>query len=157
MPYHSGNAVLNGTSAKRMTLTNSSVTTSSIDMNLQNITSVKDPILPQDAATKKYVDSAISSYYNTYLVTLTGTGVSDAVSLPPGGWYVSVTGTIPGGPVATWTIAKSMTSGDASIFRLASSTSTSGETLILTWSPSSPLRVHKTGSNYDGAYSVKIS
>ncbi|RKO93702.1 hypothetical protein BDK51DRAFT_30547 [Blyttiomyces helicus] len=51
MPYHYGSAAIVG----------NTITTSTLDMNMNNITSVKDPLLPQDAATKLYVDEMIDT------------------------------------------------------------------------------------------------
>lgn len=158
MPYHSGNAVLNGTSIKNMRVSTSSITTSTLDMNLQNITSVKDPIQLQDAATKKYVDNVISTSFNVYAITLSGSIFTDAIALQPGAYTISISAvSLSGAPTANWSVAKSSSDGDTSIFRMASVPSSSGETLDIVWHPNAPLRVRKTGANYDGIYNVRIS
>lgn len=158
MPYHSGNAVLDGTSIKNMQIKTSFISSSSLDMNLQNITSVKDPIQVQDAATKKYVDTVIASAFNVYSITLTGSNFADAIALQPGAYTVSIKAvSLSGAPTANWSIAKASNDGDTSIFRMASVPSSTGETLDIVWHPNAPLRVRKTGTNYDGLYNVRIS
>jgi hypothetical protein len=157
--FFEGNAYIDGGKIINTHLTSSSVsncqiTTSSLDMNLSNITSVKDPILTQDAATKKYVDDLGIVITRT---TLNGTNPSVVSDNLRGSYVISVTNEIINGPSAVFHVTKNSNSNQAHIVRtVASPGNNSSNFLSATWPPNTGILLQKTGSTYDGSYRVKI-
>lgn len=157
--YFEGNAFIDGGQAQNITLTSSSVsscviTTSSLDMNLANITSVKDPINPQDAATKLYVDNLNIVYTN---VSLSGTNSSVISNALKGTFSIFVTNLIINGPSAKFDVTKNEASNNAHIVRtVACPGVNSSTTLIVTWPPNSGILMNKSGTDFDGSYKVKF-
>ena len=135
------------------TITNVDITSSTLDMDLNRITSVQDPIDPQDAVTKKYIDDKL----NEANITLTQTNYTLISTLLKGAYMLTINAIIEDGPVATFHIAKSKNTKQAHIVRLTSAPGDSSlEQLEVRWLPSTGIELHKTGLNYDGLYTVKI-
>ena len=163
--YFEGNAFIDSGQIQNVNVLNSSITTSSItssslDMNMQRITSVQNPIGPQDAATKSYVDSLGIRILD---INLTGTNfvvISNNVYGPflKGSFTITVTNIIFNGPSATFNASKNETSQPGHVAR---STSSPGlltyESLKIRWRPNTGLELQKTGNNYDGTYRIVIS
>lgn len=142
-------------------ITTSKISTSSIDMlnssgNYQNITSVKDPVLNQDAATKHYIDLLGISINQ---ITLTSTSGSIINSNVIGSYMITVNTTLnagPYGPNATFNISKSDPSKCGHIVRLSQSPGSDLScTLDMNWPAFSGPVLFKTNVNYDGGYYVK--
>ena len=158
--YYEGNAFIDGGRIQNVLNTNSSIsnciiTTSSLDMNLANITNVKDPINLQDAATKKYVDDLQIVYSN---VSLNNT-ISSLISTAQSGTFIvkilSVSGT---GPLATFNIIKGINTQEAQCNRTTScpGISSTNVSLRITWPPNSGILLHKNGPDFNGNYLVKF-
>jgi hypothetical protein len=136
------------------TIGNSAITTSSLDMNMANITSVKDPIDPQDAATKKYVDN-LEVVFNT--VTLNGTQGSVVSNYLQGSYVVAINNIVVNGPSGIFHATKNEAHRYAHIVRtVASPGYTSNVTLMISWPPNSGITLYKTGGTFDGSYRVKL-
>jgi hypothetical protein len=135
---------------------NVSIVTSSLDMNLVNITSVKDPILPQDAATKHYVDSVSQGIAPPITVALSGINKTPISNYQIGSYIVTVTSSITDAPSAIFNVSKNFISNYSSYSRNATYGRNTFEQLDLIWAPNSGMMLFKTGVNYDGNYSVKI-
>lgn len=157
--YLEGNAYLDescllNSDIQSSTIGNSSISTSTLDMNSQNITSVADPVNPQDAATKNYVDII----GNVYEITLTGTAYTLVTSqYLKGAINITVTNDVTNGPCATFHAVKSEPTRPSNVVRTtAAPGGTSLEQLEMRWLSSTGVEIHKTGTNYDGAYKVKI-
>jgi len=155
-----GNAFIDGGQVQNVKVVSSSVgnsiiTTSSIDMNLQNITSVKDPINPQDAATKKYVDDLGIVISN---VTLNGTSEQIISNNLKGTFSIFVDNiSASTGPSAAFIVTKNVASDFGQVSRIAATPgSLSNTTLRLSWVPNSGIYLHKTNTGFDGSYRVKI-
>ena len=150
--YFEGNAYIDECLVQNTDIKNSNITTSSLDMNLENITSVKDPILPQDAATKKYVDEHAFQFTTTD-VNLSGTVGSMVFSIGTGVHMIQVTNLVTNGPSALFNVTKSDASkcGQSNRFT-ASAGSGSNTTLLLEWGASSDIYLRKTNDLYDGSY-----
>lgn len=136
------------------TIQQSGITTSTLDMNSQTITSVADPVNPQDAATKNYVDKVGSIYE----ITLTATNWTLVTSnFLKGSLIVSISNNELDGPNATFHMVKSEPTRPKNSNRLSAAPGlTTGEQLQSRWEPSTGIEIRKTGINYDGSYIVKI-
>lgn len=136
------------------TISNSAIITSSLDMNLENITNVKDPINPQDAATKQYVDDLGIVISN---VTLTGTSSTLISSNQSGSYIIKITNNIINGPSASFHVTKNSSTLNAQCNRISASPGYSSNiTLFITWPPSSGIYLNKDGLLFDGSYQIKI-
>lgn len=151
--YLDCNSTLAGGNVTNSTISSSVILTSSIDMNNTQITNVGNPINPQDAATKAYVDALMTS--GSFSLTGTvGTVVSTALK---GAFTLHVTSLVTNGPNAIFTVAKTDAIKFAQKNRLVSSPGdTSLTQLKIDWAPSTGIMIRKTNSSYDGNYSVKI-
>lgn len=157
--YFEANAFIDGGQVQNLNITsctigNSSINTSSLDMNMANITSVKDPINNQDAATKKYVDNLEIILKS---ITLTGTSYTEISTNIKGSYIITISNEILNGPSAIFHVTKSETTRNAHIVRtVASPGYMSSVFLELSWNPNSTILLKKTGNQYDGSYKVKI-
>ena len=134
-------------------ISTSDINTSNVDMNNENITSVKDPVNSQDAATKNYVDNLglIVS------VTLTGISPVQITNKLKGSVYIIAESDLEG-PCATFLASKSKASKEAHIVRLTSAPADlpNKEQLNIIWPVNSGISINKTNVNFDGTYQVKI-
>jgi hypothetical protein len=162
--FFEGNAYLDQSFITNSTVTNniitvSSITTSSIDMlsvigNYQNITSVKDPLNRQDAATKNYVDLLGITINDYTLIATSGTLIT---GVNHGSFVITVTNLVAGGPSAVFNITKNQISNCGAVQRTVGAPGNDRNcTLDITWSSGSGVSLFKTNSNYDGTYRVKI-
>jgi hypothetical protein len=157
--YFEGNAFIDGGRSQNITITGSSVancaiTTSSIDMNLANITSVRDPINNQDAATKKYVDD-LGIVLST--ITLSGVSTSQISSQQKGSFVITVSNIVLNGPSATFHVTKNEASKEAHVVRITACPGTNTNTFLkISWPPSSGIYLNKTGTSFDGSYKIKV-
>ena len=164
MPYHTGKAYLSGSSARRVLITDSSIMSSSLDMNQRKITSVGTPVRPLDAANKIYVDDTVTKVYEGIetqfsgsAVTLTGTEPSDIVNMQSGSYFVAVT-PYDDGPTACFAISKASESQVGQVVRLtAHPGQVTLEQLELMWPRNGLLRLRKSGRGYDGRYLVNFN
>ena len=157
--YFEGNAFIDGGRSQNITITNSSVsncaiTTSSIDMNLANITSVRDPVNNQDAATKKYVDD-LGIVLST--ITLSGISTSQISTQQKGSFVITVTNIVLNGPSATFHVTKNESSREAHVARITACPGTDTNTFLkISWPPTSGIYLNKTSSSFDGSYKIKV-
>lgn len=143
------NVILTGSS-----ISNCVITTSLLDMNMENITNVKDPINLQDAATKKYVDDLEIILKS---VTLSGTNNTLITDNLIGSYIITISNVISNGPSAIFHITKNDPLKTSHIVRtVASPGNNTNVFLELSWPPSSGIYLKKTGLQYDGSYKVKI-
>jgi len=159
-----GNAYIDGGQIQNVNIVstsigNSKITTSSLDMlsntgDLQNITNVADPILLQDAATKKYVDDLGINVMN---VTLIGTGGSLLKDFLTGSYIVIVNNVVLNGPSAIFHITKNDQNRHAHIIRTVATPGYSSRNFLkIEWPLNSGIVLSKTASTFDGAYRVKL-
>jgi len=139
-------------------ITTSAIRTSTIDMlstsgNYTNITSVKDPINPQDAATKHYVDLLGITITNYSLTGTTGTLVSNSQT---GSFVITVTNLVLNGPSAVFNVTKNISSACGQVMRTVAAPGTSNTVLDMTWPANSGIYLIKSSTFCDGSYIVKI-
>lgn len=157
--YFEGNAFIDGGQVQNTNVTQSSIgncaiTTSTLDMNFKNITSVADPINYSDAATKRYVDDlgiVIS------VVSLSGTSPSLISNNLKGSYVITISNLVLNGPSAVFNVTKSESTQHAHIARTVASPGQASRTLLkISWPPNSGIYLSKTESAYDGSYRVKF-
>ena len=160
--YFEGNAFIDGGQVKNASVTlssigNCSITTSSLDMDLKNITNVKDPINPQDAATKKYVDDLEIYYYSVDLI-----GTTPVLVHTPnpnfGSFVITIKNLIPNGPSGVFHVTKNNPSKTAHIVRTVASPGPSTVFLNVSWPANGGiyLNLTKLETSVNGSYKVKI-
>lgn len=143
------NVILTGSS-----VSNCVITTSLLDMNMKNITNVKDPVNLQDAATKKYVDDLEIILQS---ISLSGTNDTLISNKLTGSFIITISNIISNGPSAIFHITKNDPLKTSHIVRtVASPGNNTNIFLELSWPPSSGIYLKKTGIQYDGSYKVKI-
>jgi hypothetical protein len=139
-------------------LIQSAISTSSINMldisgNYQNIINVKDPINPQDAATKYYVDTLGT----VFQCSLTSTNTTLLSNQQKGSFVITVSNNVLNGPCAIFHVVKSNSTQNAGIARTVAAPSASGNTqLNISWPPNDGIYLSKTNSLYDGSYTIKL-
>lgn len=157
--YFEGSAAIDGGQAQYISMTNSSIgncsiTSSTLDMNLANITSVKNPVSPQDAATKSYVDNL-----GILVTDITLTGTSDTVlsSIQQGSYVMTVMNNVINGPTGIFHLTKNEASRFAQVARTVASPGYSSNTMLrVSWPPNSGILIRKTDSGFDGSYKIKL-
>ncbi|NBU34026.1 hypothetical protein EB118_06355 [bacterium] len=161
--FFEGNGYFNGSVLTGSTVSNSAVNTSAIsgctiDMlstsgNLTNIVNVKDPIQPQDAATKKYIDTLGT----TQTINLSNTNSSVISNNVKGSFVVTVTNLVLNGPCGIFNISKSEGFQQPHIVRTSGAPGYNTNVFLsVNWPPNSSISLNKTGAEYDGSYFVKI-
>ena len=159
-----GNVFIDGGQAQNINITtstigNSNISKCTLDMRsaggvLQNITSVADPILQQDAATKQYVDDLDIVISN---VTLTGTNTITISNYVKGSYVITISNLVLNGPSGIFHVTKSESSQKAHVVRTVAAPGYSTNVFLnITWPQNSGILLNKTGSNYNGSYRVKV-
>lgn len=158
--FFEGNAFIDGGKVEDTQIVASTIRLSSIDMNLENITSVKDPIQPQDAATKKYVDESIDFLgvvQKSLLLSSTNYTLITDIHLK--GSYSITVNPVDGvnGPSATFFLSKGRQNQYPHIVRhTCSPGENTRELLELKWDPNSGIYIRKTGNGHNGFYNIKL-
>lgn len=160
MPYHFTSAGLLGSTVQQVYMSEASIVNSTLDMNMRNITSVSDPVRPQDAATKNFVETQlqkvsaeIENQFSPFVVSLVGSDWVQVATLRPGSFVVTISGTQDGAPTATYSMSKSSITSFPQVMRVTSVPSrVTREQLELKWDQQGRLLLRKTGSGYDGDY-----
>lgn len=137
-------------------ITSSAITNTTLDMAMQNITSVLDPVDPQDAATKFYVDRQVTTLVQTFEVQLAGQAFVEVSNLKYGSYQVLVMSLQEGGPVGSFVLLKLSEYSQGVITSALVLKTPTGEQLVVDWPPNSAVLVRKSGDNFDGLYRVKI-
>jgi hypothetical protein len=159
-----GNVFIDGGQGQNINITsssigNSNISKSSLDMLsntgvLQNITNVADPIAPQDAATKKYVDDLDITISN---VTLTNTDTISISNYVKGSYVITISNLVFNGPSGIFHVTKSESSQQAHVVRTVSAPGNGTNVFLkITWPQNSGILLNKTGNNYNGSYRVKV-
>jgi hypothetical protein len=127
-----------------------------IDMGSQDLINLRDPINPQDAVTKSYVDNLVTPPTQFSMVTfnLTDTNTTEIdTSLMGIKTIVIEPVTDTDGPIAIFSVVKNNEFINANVERLISSAGINTlERLDLTWGASSGILAYKTDNGYNGDY-----
>ena len=147
------NSTVSNTQLSQSIITFSSLNMLDIHGNYQNIINLKNPINPQDAATKFYVDSL-----GTILsVTLSNTAPSLIASNVKGSFIITVSNEVLNGPSAIFHVTKSSKNHTAGVARTVSSPGLSSNTqLSIKWAINEGIYLYKSNNTYDGSYTVKF-
>lgn len=157
--FYMDSSILTNSSISNNIITTSQIKTCTIDMlsttgNYQNIINVKDPILPQDAATKKYIDNLGISIQNYTLSNTLGTLINSNLS---GSFVITVKNLVLNGPSAIFNVTKNEQGNCGHVVRPAASPGTGTRiTLDINWPVNTGIILYKNGAQYDGSYQVKI-
>ena len=164
MPYHTGNVSIHGSTARNLLISQSSILDSALDMNHRNITTVKCPIRPLDAANKGYVDDSVTKASETFETHFSGTtvtlvGIEYAnIGNVKGGSYIATVTPYEDGPTACFAISKMKESQIGQFVRLTAHPGAfTNEQLEFSWPRNGLLKLKKTGLNYDGQYLVNFN
>lgn len=133
-----------------------------VDMGDNRITTVGDPIMPQDASNKRYVDDLVAG--NTFVgvttvdLTLTGTAPTAAIAATTGSFFITVTNIVTNGPCAVFSVSKNNATATANINTLNGVPGVGDTTaLVLTWPNNSGIALAKNNASYDGVYRLAYS
>lgn len=159
-----GNVFIDGGQAQNINVTsctigNSIINRSTLDMLsaggvLQNITSVANPVQPQDAATKQYVDNLDIVISN---VTLTGTNTTTISNYVKGSYIITISNLVLNGPSGVFHVTKSESAQQGHVVRTVAAPGLSTNVFLrVTWPQNSGILLSKTGANYNGSYRVKV-
>lgn len=150
-----GTAHVTGGIVQNVDITNSSITMSeNLDMGNNQIDNVADPTEPLDAVNLQYLQ-ANAAVVST--ITLTGTAWTTISSATFGSFIITVTPVVLSGPAYVFHIIKNLASKNyAYQDKRGMRGDTSFERLELRWESASGIQLRKTGSGYDGDYTVKI-
>lgn len=162
--FFEGNAYLDGSILTNSSISNNYITTSAIrsstiDMlntagNYVNITSVKDPINPQDAATKNYVD-ALGIVIKDF--TLSGTSTTVVSNNLTGSFTITVTNLVLNGPSAVFNVTKNIASNCGQVMRTVAAPGTNTTVVLdMSWPANSGILLFKSDNQFDGSYRVKL-
>ena len=140
------------------TIDNVAITDSTIDMNNNQITTLGDPILEQDAVNLRFLNTMIQKK----VVSLSGTAFSVVETITRGAFNISIfpdeTTSAINGPAATFSVSKSKSSKHMGCMRMTSAPADiTKEQLELQWLPNSSLELKKTNTNSNGDYCVVLS
>jgi hypothetical protein len=141
------------------TIGNCNISKSSIDMlnsagSLQNITNVANPINPQDAATKQYVDNLDIVISNVTLTNINTTTISNYIK---GSYIITISNLVYNGPSGIFHVTKSESTQQAHIVRTVASPGLGTSVFLnITWPQNSGILLNKTGTNYNGSYRIKV-
>jgi hypothetical protein len=135
---------------------NGSILSSKIDMDLERITSLADPIADTDGVSKQYCDANSRSGVPTITVTLSGVTWNTVLLNTSGVFDIIISNVVTNGPCAKFTIMKGSPSRNPSIQRWGSNSgNTTNERLEMRWLPNSGIELRKNGNNYDGDYKLR--
>jgi len=147
------NSTVSNTQISQSIISTSSINMLDISGNYQNIINVKDPINPQDAATKFYVDT-LGSIFTINLTDTTPTLLSSNLK---GSFIITVTNNVMNGPSAIFHITKSANTQNAGIARTVSAPGVGYNTqLNITWPINDGIYIQKSNSFYNGSYTIKF-
>lgn len=134
------------------------ISTTPIDMEFKDLINVRNPIQPQDAVPKSYVDSLTSTTSNYQELTITLTDMNPTI------FYGALTGvytfviqsTDSYGPKAKFNVAKNDQSKIANIQRTINSPGINNCNLQITWNANVGIGVYKNTTDYNGNFTVSI-
>lgn len=153
--YNDGNIYASDSQVINSTISNSMITTSSIDMNMQPIENLGTCTTNYQAANKIYVDS--QSAFITGTITLSGVTPVIISPLTSGIYTVKITSLVLNGPIAKFEIGKSEPSLQPQIHTIINTPGFSTTTVLrLSWDPNSGITCRKTSNLFDGSYNTFI-
>jgi hypothetical protein len=131
------------------------ILSSTIDMNLNKITTLGTPVVDTDAVTKLYCDQNSSSEILFVNATLSGTNWIEVIPDLIGVYDIFVVGQISGSACAKFTLIKNSQAKQASISRWSSSAGTGLQRIEIRWLPNNGIEIRKNKIGQDGVYKVR--
>lgn len=157
MPLLTGRAFLHGDYCLKMKIRDSSIINTSINMSGMQIDDVGEPVVPDNVATKAYVDRMLPIPYPIVLEGETWVPIPDKLKL--GTYFVKIRFSGEGkGPTACFVISKNDVLGDIQAVRQTALPGEEiNEQLRVRWGPlDETLHISKSGTRADGKYIVSV-
>lgn len=147
-----GNVFIDGSKIQNVDISNSTIANSFINMNNRNITFLADPLVPLDAANKNYVDKIGINTTVSLLSTLSSVIYSGLI----GSYNIKIENNF-GGPIANYTLSKSISTLKGHVVRNSSSPSLTLNQLNIQYNTTSGITLNKILSSDNGVYNIKIT
>jgi hypothetical protein len=127
-----------------------------VSFDIKNFSTVPNPVLPSDTATREFVLDTFETIYETQFsgvsVNLVGTDFFEVVALKSGSFTINVSGTTDGCPTSAFSVSKASQCQSGNIVCITSCPGKNGGNIELVWPENSKLLARKTTTFHDSEY-----